>query len=169
MIRGLTEYIPGPDMGTNEACMAWISDEIGRAVGLPRVLGGIPLDEIGATGYGLAMAAEVAAAEAKLALDGARVAIEGFGSVGQHAARFLARRGARFVAASDSRGAIHDARGIDVDALIAHKRAGLALTAFPVRARWRARTWSESSVTSGFRRRDPTHSPRPTPAACARN
>jgi glutamate dehydrogenase (NAD(P)+)/glutamate dehydrogenase (NADP+) len=27
MIRGLTEYIPGPDMGTNEACMAWIMDE----------------------------------------------------------------------------------------------------------------------------------------------
>lgn len=52
MIRGLTEYIPGPDMGTNEACMAWISDEIGRAVGLPRVVGGIPLDEIGATATG---------------------------------------------------------------------------------------------------------------------
>jgi glutamate dehydrogenase/leucine dehydrogenase len=131
MIRGLTEYIPGPDMGTNEACMAWISDEIGRAVGLPRVIGGIPLDEIGATGFGLAVAAEVAAAEAKLSLDGARVAIEGFGSVGQHAARFLARRGARLVAASDSRGATHHPGGIDVEALIAHKRAGLALTAFP--------------------------------------
>jgi glutamate dehydrogenase/leucine dehydrogenase len=131
MIRGLAEYIPGPDMGTNEACMAWISDEIGRAVGLPRVVGGIPLDEIGATGFGLAVAAEVAAADSGLSLDGARVAIQGFGSVGQHAARFLARRGARLVAASDSRGAIHAAGGIDVDALIAHKRTGLALTAFP--------------------------------------
>jgi glutamate dehydrogenase (NAD(P)+)/glutamate dehydrogenase (NADP+) len=47
MIRGLTEYIPGPDMGTNEECMAWVKDEIGRAAGLPRALGGIPLDEIG--------------------------------------------------------------------------------------------------------------------------
>jgi glutamate dehydrogenase/leucine dehydrogenase len=118
-------------MGTNEACMAWVSDEIGRAVGLPRVLGGIPLDEIGATGFGLAIAAEVAAADTKLSLDGARVAIHGFGSVGQHAARFLGRRGTRLVAASDSRGAIHDLNGIDVDALIAHKRAGLPLTAFP--------------------------------------
>jgi hypothetical protein len=61
MIRGLTEYIPGPDMETNEACMAWIRDEIGRAVGLPRVVGGIPLDEIGATGFGLAVAADVGA------------------------------------------------------------------------------------------------------------
>jgi glutamate dehydrogenase/leucine dehydrogenase len=48
-IADLRDYIPGPDMGTDEACMAWIHDETGRAVGLPRVLGGIPLDEIGAT------------------------------------------------------------------------------------------------------------------------
>jgi glutamate dehydrogenase/leucine dehydrogenase len=131
MIRELTEYIPGPDMGTDEACMAWVKDEIGRAVGLPRVLGGIPLDEIGATGFGLAVAAEVAGAEAKLSLDGARLAVEGFGAVGQHAARFLTRRGARLVAASDSRGAIHDPRGLDVELLIAHKRGGSAVSAFP--------------------------------------
>jgi glutamate dehydrogenase (NAD(P)+) len=37
-IRDLTDYIPGPDMGTDEAAMAWIHDEIGRAVGLPEVL-----------------------------------------------------------------------------------------------------------------------------------
>ncbi|MEK7837030.1 MAG: Glu/Leu/Phe/Val dehydrogenase dimerization domain-containing protein, partial [candidate division NC10 bacterium] len=131
MIRELTEYIPGPDMGTNEACMAWIKDEIDRAVGLPRALGGIPLDEIGATGFGLAVAAEVATAEATLSLKGARVAIEGFGAVGQHAARFLVQRGARVVAASDSRGATYNCDGLDVDALIAHKRAGRGVSAFP--------------------------------------
>jgi glutamate dehydrogenase (NAD(P)+) len=49
-IGNLAEYIPGPDMGTNELAMGWIKDEIGRAVGLPREIGGIPLDEIGATG-----------------------------------------------------------------------------------------------------------------------
>ena len=38
-------------MGTDELCMGWIKDETGRAVGLPRVIGGIPLDEIGATGF----------------------------------------------------------------------------------------------------------------------
>lgn len=131
MIRELTEYIPGPDMGTNEACMAWIKDEIDRAVGLPRALGGIPLDEIGATGFGLAVAAEVATAEATLPLKGARVAIQGFGAVGQHAARFLVQRGARVVAASDSRGATCNSDGLDVDALIAHKRAGRGMSAFP--------------------------------------
>lgn len=131
MIRDLTEYIPGPDMGTNEACMGWVKDEIGRAVGLPRVLGGIPLDEIGATGFGLAVAADVAASELKLPLDAARLVIEGFGAVGQHAARFLARRGARLVAASDSRGGIYNPGGLDIEALIAHKRAGLPVSAFP--------------------------------------
>ena len=49
-IRDLVDYIPGPDMGTDETCMGWMHDEIKRALGLPRVLGGIPLDEIGATG-----------------------------------------------------------------------------------------------------------------------
>jgi glutamate dehydrogenase (NAD(P)+) len=130
-IRSLTEYIPGPDMGTDERCMAWVKDEIDRAVGLPRVIGGIPLDEIGATGWGVTIAAEVAAAAAGIALDGARVAIEGFGAVGQHAARFLATRGVRLVAASDSRGAVHDPAGLAIDALMAHKRAGRPLADFP--------------------------------------
>jgi glutamate dehydrogenase (NAD(P)+) len=88
-IRDLTEYIPGPDMGTDESCMAWIHSEIGRAVGLPRVFGGIPLDEIGATGYGLAQCAEVAAKFCDLELAGATFAIEGFGNVGRHAAKIL--------------------------------------------------------------------------------
>ena len=70
-IRDLVEYIPGPDMGTDETCMAWTLDEIGRAVGLPRVFGGIPLDEIGATGYGIAQCAEVAAPFCGLTLQGA--------------------------------------------------------------------------------------------------
>jgi len=49
-LRNETDYVFGPDMGTDETCMAWIKDEIGRAVGLPAALGGIPLDELGATG-----------------------------------------------------------------------------------------------------------------------
>jgi glutamate dehydrogenase (NAD(P)+) len=88
-IRHLDEYIPGPDMGTDETAMAWIHDEIGRAVGLPAVLGGIPLDEIGATGYGLAACADALADAGRLTLSGARLAIQGFGAVGRHAAVFL--------------------------------------------------------------------------------
>ncbi|HEV8712155.1 MAG TPA: Glu/Leu/Phe/Val dehydrogenase dimerization domain-containing protein, partial [Candidatus Binatia bacterium] len=59
-IKDITDYIPGPDMGTDEHCMAWIKDEIGRAVGLPPEIGGIPLDEIGATGFGLSVCVDVA-------------------------------------------------------------------------------------------------------------
>jgi glutamate dehydrogenase/leucine dehydrogenase len=131
LIRALTAYIPGPDMGTNEVCMAWIKDEINRAVGLPRVVGGIPLDEIGATGFGLAIAAEVAAPAAGLALQGARLAVQGFGAVGQHAARFLAERGVTLVAAADSRGAVSNPQGLDVEALIAHKQQGASVHTFP--------------------------------------
>ena len=72
--------------------MAWVRDEIGRAVGLPREVGGIPLDEIGITGFGVTVALEVAQDFCDVRLDGARIAVQGFGSVGKHAARFLAER-----------------------------------------------------------------------------
>lgn len=122
MIRNLTEYIPGPDLGCAEAAMAWIHDETGRAVGLPEEIGGLPLDTLGATGFGLAECAEVAAPLAGIQLAGARLAIQGFGSVGKAAARCLAARGAILVAVADSQGAVHNPDGIDVEGLIAVKR-----------------------------------------------
>ena len=129
-IADITSYIPGPDMGTDETCMAWVHDEIGRSVGLPRVLGGIPLDEIGATGYGLAQCAEVAMTFCDFELAGATMAIEGFGNVGRHAAKFLAKTGVRLVAASDSQGTLFDPDGIDIDELCAIKERGGSVTAF---------------------------------------
>lgn len=129
-IRDLHAYIPGPDMGTNEECMAWIRDEIGRSVGLPAVLGGIPLDELGATAFGLAIAAEAAEAAGLVSLRGARVAIQGFGAVGTHTARFLGERGAAVVAVSDSHGGVQNPVGLDVSDLIEWKRSGQAVAAF---------------------------------------
>jgi glutamate dehydrogenase/leucine dehydrogenase len=129
-IRDLVDYIPGPDMGTDESCMAWIHDEIGRAVGLPRVFGGIPLDEIGATGYGVAECAEVAASFCDLELAGATVAIEGFGNVGVHAARYLVQKGCRLVAATDSQGGVFDPKGIDVEELLNVKQKAGTVTAY---------------------------------------
>ena len=130
-IRDLVDYIPGPDMGTDEVAMAWVHDEIGRSVGLPREFGGIPLDEIGATGFGLTAAIDVAARHVGLDLKGARVAVQGFGSVGKHAARFLGEKGAVLVAASDTQATISSPEGLDVAALIAHKDAGGSLKDFP--------------------------------------
>ena len=123
-IADLTDYVPGPDMGTDETCMAWVHDEIGRAVGLPAALGGIPLDEIGATGYGLAAAIDVAAEHLGMDLAGARVVVQGFGAVGIHTARFLAQRGGVLVGAADSGGGIVDPHGLDVDNLARTKASG---------------------------------------------
>jgi len=129
-IRDLVDYIPGPDMGTDEACMAWVHDEIGRSVGLPPEIGGIPLDQIGATGYGVAVAAEEAQERSGVRLEGARVAVQGFGSVGRHAARFLAERGAVLVAATDSRATIVDPEGLDLAQVTAFKEGGGHFDAF---------------------------------------
>jgi glutamate dehydrogenase (NAD(P)+) len=130
-IAQLTDYIPGPDMGTTETSMAYVHDEIGRAVGLPAVLGGVPLDELGATGFGLAVCADVLSQTKILDLRGARVAVQGFGAVGGHAARALAERGALIVAISDIKGATSNPAGLDIAALLAHKKAGGSVAGFP--------------------------------------
>lgn len=137
LIRGLANalrqeemYIFAPDMGTDEECMAWVKDEIGRVVALPREIGGIPLDEIGATGWGLSHVVEVALQHCDFELAGARLVVQGFGAVGKHVSRFLTARGAVLVAVADSGGAIYNPDGLDVDALLALKQAGKCVTEY---------------------------------------
>lgn len=131
LIRGLAcaladvhDYIFGPDMGTDEECMAWVKDEIGRSVGLPREVGGIPLDEIGATGWGLRHAVDVALHHCDFELEGARIVVQGFGAVGSHAARFLTESGAKLIGTADSCGTICNPEGLDVEDLRALKAGG---------------------------------------------
>ena len=123
-IRDIKGYIPGPDMGTDEQSMAWVHEEIGRAVGLPRLLGGLPLDELGMTGYGVAMAADVASDAIGLPLKDARVVIQGFGNVGKAAAKFLLERGVKVIAVNDSKGTLYDSAGIDIPSLIQFVKTG---------------------------------------------
>ncbi|KKG07859.1 Glu/Leu/Phe/Val dehydrogenase [Methanosarcina sp. 2.H.A.1B.4] len=130
-LRYTEEYIFAPDMGTDEVCMACIKDEIGRVVGLPCEVGGIPLDEVGATGWRVAQATEVALQYCDFELKGARVVVQGFGAVGKHTARFLTRRGAVLVGVADSRGAVHDPEGLDVDTLIRLKKEGKSVLDYP--------------------------------------
>ena len=143
-IAELTEYIPGPDMGTDEEDMAIIYKEIRRAVGLPRSLGGIPLNEIGATGYGLAECAEVAADFIELNLKGARVAVEGFGHVGEHVARFLSQKGAVLVAASDIQGLVYSPDGIDIAALVRARNEGGTVVGY----QWGGKKLSKEEIFS---------------------
>lgn len=117
-LRPNTDYIPAPDMGLDESCMAVIVDEIGRAASLPRELGGIPADEIGSTGYGVAEAAEVAAEYTDLNLSQAVAIIEGFGAVGKGTFRFLRDKGVKIVAVSDIEGAIYNVKGLSYDGLV---------------------------------------------------
>ena len=123
-IGEVESYIPGPDMGTDETAMAWMRDEIGRSVGLPREIGGIPLDEIGATGFGLAVAMRAVRDDLGVPVEGARIAIQGYGAVGRWAARRLQELGGVIVAVSDSRGGIAAAGGLNLDRLDALKAEG---------------------------------------------
>lgn len=116
-IAHLTEYWPGPDMGTDETAMAWIYDEIGRCVGRPAAIGGIPLDTLGATAFGLVVCAEVLHDAGMLRIPGCRVAVQGFGAVGRNVALMLHERGAQVVAVSDRGGAVIEPEGLDVPKL----------------------------------------------------
>jgi glutamate dehydrogenase (NAD(P)+) len=127
-LRNEFSYIFAPDMGTDEECMGWIRDEVERVVGLPRVLGGIPLDEIGATGWGLSHVVNVALTYCDFPLEGARFVVQGFGAVGRNVSRFLTARGAVLVAVADSAGAIHNPKGLDFERLLALKDDGKSVT-----------------------------------------
>jgi len=129
-------YIPGPDIGTDEQCMAIIYEEWGRKsraiCGLPKELGGIPLDELGATGYGVAVAAEAAAKFKDLELSDATASIQGFGAVGAAAAKFLAEKGVKIVAASTTQGAVYNPKGLDLKKLLELRKryGGLCVTKY---------------------------------------
>jgi glutamate dehydrogenase (NAD(P)+) len=136
-LRNFPEYVMGPDMGTDEQCMAWIKDEINNhgVTGLPAESGGIPIDQIGATAWGLKHAIEVALPYCgfppDFSLAKARVAIQGFGAVGMNAARFLAEQNAILVGAADSQGSVYDPEGLDVNKLIRLKKAGKSVVDYP--------------------------------------
>ncbi|MER5673717.1 Glu/Leu/Phe/Val family dehydrogenase [Pseudonocardia alni] len=114
------EYVFGLDMGLTEDDAAIIQDELGdrgAAVGTPSHLGGVAYDQIGVTGFGVAEAADAAAAAIGRPLAGSRVAIQGYGAVGSAAARRFTELGATVVAVSTAHGALYAGAGLDVAAL----------------------------------------------------
>ena len=122
---GLQRDIPAPDVNTNSQVMAWIMDQYsarygytpGIVTGKPIELGGSPGREA-ATGRGVSIVTQAAAADAGIDINGARVAIQGFGNVGSFTARFLRDMGAVIVAVSDVGGGLYDQRGLDIDDLL---------------------------------------------------
>jgi glutamate dehydrogenase (NAD(P)+) len=113
--------IPAPDVYTDSQTMAWIMDTYSMAVGhaTPGVVTGKPVSIGGsqgradATGRGVLFVVEEACKVKKIPLRGASVAVQGFGNVGSAVARLFAEKKAKIVAISDSRGGVHNPRGID--------------------------------------------------------
>ena len=128
-----------PDLGTNEQVMAWFMDTYSQAKGFiePAVVVGKP-ERLGGTrgrtdavAVGLVHVTERYASRYGLSLEGALVAVQGFGQVGRAVARVLHRMGARVVAVSMDTGGIFDGDGLDIPALEAHFAEHGEFTGFP--------------------------------------
>ena len=122
--------VPAPDVNTNDQTMAWILDTYAAHVGhlVPAVVTGKPIALGGslgrreATGRGCVIATLDALTHLGMPVRGATVAVQGCGNVGSVAAELLAREGCRVVAIGDRTGAVYDARGLDVDDVVAWVR-----------------------------------------------
>ncbi|QEH37561.1 Glutamate dehydrogenase [Aquisphaera giovannonii] len=126
-VIGPVKDIPAPDMGTDAQVMAWIMNEYSKYEGFnPACVTGKPVEFHGslgreaATGYGVAIIAREVLARRKASVGGTTFAIQGYGNVGSHTARFLSQQGAKIVAVSDAYGAICNLNGIDIPALDEH-------------------------------------------------
>lgn len=132
IIIGPEKDIPAPDMNTNERVMAWMMDTYsmnvgatasGVVTGKPVALGG-SLGRRDATGRGCFIVAREAMLRQGKPMAGARVAVQGFGNVGNAAARIFHENGARIVAIQDLAGTLYNPAGIDPQALLEHLARG---------------------------------------------
>lgn len=123
-IIGPMEDIPAPDAGTDGQIMSWVLDTysmmigqqaLGVVTGKPVTLGG-SLGREEATGRGVMYVLRKFLSTQNKKLSDVRIAVQGFGNVGFHAARLLAERGATIVAISERSSGLFDEGGIDIDA-----------------------------------------------------
>ena len=128
IIIGPNTDIPAPDVNTNEQIMAWMMDTYsmnqgqtatGVVTGKPITLGG-SLGRREATGRGVFVVGTEAARRVGLSIEGARVAVQGFGNVGGIAARLFQEAGAKVISVQDHTGSLHRSSGIDTVALLEH-------------------------------------------------
>ena len=131
IIIGPHQDIPAPDVNTNAQVMAWMMDTYsmnvgatatGVVTGKPLHLGG-SLGRVKATGRGVFVTGREAARRIGLKLDGAAVAVQGFGNVGSSAAELFHQAGSRVVAIQDHTGTVYRESGLDFAELMPHVRA----------------------------------------------
>ncbi|GAA5436336.1 Glu/Leu/Phe/Val family dehydrogenase [Deinococcus aquaticus] len=139
LIIGPEKDIPAPDVNTNPQTMAWMMDtysmNVGRTAtgvvtGKPVSLGG-SLGRADATGRGVFVSGAEAMKKLGMPLEGARVAVQGFGNVGEAASRIFHEHGARIVAIQDVTGTIHSSAGIDPAAALEHLRRTGSILGLP--------------------------------------
>ncbi len=138
LVIGPDSDIPAPDVGTNGQIMAWIMDTYSMHAGhtVPAVVTGKPVSiggsegRLDATGLGVVLTTEEAFQKRGWQMDGATVAVQGFGNVGSAAARLFYKRGAKIVAVSDVKGGIANAHGLDIPALTAYVAATGSVVGF---------------------------------------
>lgn len=130
--------VPAPDIGTNAQVMAWIFDEYGKRHGYtPAIVTGKPIELGGsrereaATGRGVALAAEWACKDYQIKISKSTCAIQGFGNVALAAAQFLAEKGVRVVALSNSEGGLYHPRGLDLSRLLQLQQKKKRLQDYP--------------------------------------
>jgi len=128
LLIGPQQDIPAPDVNTNAQVMAWMMDTYsmnvgatttGVVTGKPLQLGG-SLGRVKATGRGVFVCGRDAARRIALPLEGARVAVQGFGNVGSAAAELFQQAGGRIVAVQDHTGTVWREAGLEVAELMAH-------------------------------------------------
>ncbi|MGB9708523.1 MAG: Glu/Leu/Phe/Val family dehydrogenase [Infirmifilum sp.] len=120
-IIGPEQDIPAPDVNTNPQIMAWMVDEYSKLKGynVPAVFTAKPPElwgnpaRIYSTGFGTVIAAKAAAERWLDGFEGKTVALHGFGNVGQYAALWATRLGAKVISVSDITGTVYDPNGID--------------------------------------------------------
>lgn len=137
-IIGPDKDIPAPDMGTNAQTMAWIMNQYEKYHGFnPACVTGKPVELHGvdgreeATGRGVAIITQKALERMGRPLEGATIAIQGFGNVGTFAARILHEQGAKIVAVSDLRGGVYNSNGLDIPQLLSHSAQNGSVKDFP--------------------------------------
>ena len=131
IIIGPSQDIPAPDVNTNGQIMAWMMDTYSMNVGATAtgVVTGKPVDlggslgRVKATGRGVFVTGREAARRIGLNLEGAKVAVQGFGNVGSSAAELFNQAGSHVVAVQDHTGTIVNAKGFDMAELVPHVKA----------------------------------------------
>ena len=139
IVIGPQQDIPAPDVNTNAQIMAWMMDTYsmnvgatatGVVTGKPIHLGG-SLGRVKATGRGVFVTGREAARRIGLALDGARVAVQGFGNVGSAAAELFGQAGAKIVAVQDHSGTVVNDAGLYLADLVPWVKAHGGVGGFP--------------------------------------